>query len=139
MKKLTVISFGLLFLFINTNEQSYDTTQYYGKMNYVFQYIDKGQITTGFLRDYGIEFLNLDNYQGTVLHDSNYVALDDWRLLYTSLYSSQINGNVYMPYLDTVNRLIPANTIIPACLLRLTKQARLEKPLSLATMYNVSI
>lgn len=91
---------------ITSNAQSYDTTQYYGKMNYVFQYVDKSQIATGLLRDYGIEFLNLDNYDGASLHDSNFVALDEWRLLYTSLYSSQINSNAGMLYLDSVNRLI---------------------------------
>jgi hypothetical protein len=106
MKKLTALTICVILLFCKANTQTYDTTQYYGKMNYVFQYVDKIQITTGFLRDYGIEFLNLDNYQGIVLHDSNYVALDDWRLLYTSLYSSQINSNAGMLYLDSVNRLI---------------------------------
>lgn len=106
MKKLTALLINILlptsFLF----SQSYDTTQYYGKMNYVFQHVDKNQISTGLLRDYGIEFLNLDNYQGTVLHDSNFVALDEWRMLFAGLYSSQINNNASMLYLDTINRLI---------------------------------
>lgn len=75
-------------------------------MNYVFHYVNKNQIATGLLRDYGIEFLNLDNYTGAVLHDSNFVSLDEWRMLYTSLYSSQINSNANMLYLDTVNNLI---------------------------------
>lgn len=93
-------------IFLQIQAQSYDTTQYYGKMNYVFHHVNKSQISTGLLRDYGIEFLNLDNYTGTALHDSNYVAMDEWRMLYTSLYSSQINGGANMLYLDTVNRLI---------------------------------
>ena len=80
-------------------------------MNYVFHYVNKNQIATGLLRDYGIEFLNLDNYTGAVLHDSNFVSLDEWRMLYTSLYSSQINSNANMLYLDTVNNLINETTI----------------------------
>ena len=86
--------------------QPYDTTQYYGKMNYVFSNVDKTQVSTGMLKDYGIEFLNLDNYTGVQLHDSNFVNLDEWRLLYASLYSSQINVNSGLLYLDTINKLI---------------------------------
>jgi len=42
-----------------------DTTQYDGKINDVFANINKTPITTGLLRDYGIDFLNLDNYLET--------------------------------------------------------------------------
>lgn len=86
--------------------QTYDTTQYFGKMNYIFQNVNKSLVTSGFLKDYGIEFLNLDNYKGNGLHDSNFVSIDEWRVLYSSLYSSQVNGNANMLYLDTINRLI---------------------------------
>lgn len=106
MKKIIYLLMGLVLFNCKVQAQTYDTTQYYGKMNYVFHHVDKSQVSTGLLRDYGIEFLNLDNYTGTVLHDSNFVALDEWRMLYTSLYSSQINSNANMLYLDTVNRLI---------------------------------
>lgn len=106
MKHLSLLVMGLLLLIIKSNAQSFDTTTYYGKMNYVFYYVDKSQVATGLLRDYGIEFNNLDNYTGAILNDTNFVALDDWRTLYTSLYSSQINSNAGMLYLDTINRLI---------------------------------
>lgn len=106
MKKIIYLFIGFVLFSSKVQSQSYDTTQYYGKMNYVFHHVNKSLIPTGILRDYGIEFLNLDNYTGTVLHDSNFVALDEWRMLYTSLYSSQINSNANMLYLDTVNRLI---------------------------------
>ncbi|MDP1764833.1 MAG: hypothetical protein Q8L07_13200 [Sediminibacterium sp.] len=96
--------------------QTYDTTQYYGKMNYVFANVNKTLVTTGLLKDYGIDFLNLDNYTGAILNDSNFTALDEWRMLYASLYSQQINGNAGMLYLDTLNRLLnqygsPANPV----------------------------
>jgi len=108
MKHLKQLLTGIiLFLSISfSHAQAYDTTQYFGKMNYIFQNVNKSLVTTGFLKDYGIEFLNLDNYKGSVLHDSNFVSLDEWRLLYSSLYSSQINSNANMLYLDTINRLI---------------------------------
>lgn len=106
MKKIFTLIVSIIILIGETQSQSYDTTQYYGKMNYVFQHVNKSQITTGLLRDYGIEFLNLDNYTGAALHDSNFVAVDEWRMLYTGLYSSQINSSANLLYLDTVNRLI---------------------------------
>jgi hypothetical protein len=104
MKKLSALLVGITLLVIKMHAQ--DTSTYFGKMNYVFNYVDKSPITTGLLRDYGIEFLNLDNYTGASLHDSNFTAMDDWRMLYTSLYSSQINNTAGMLYLDTVNRLV---------------------------------
>jgi hypothetical protein len=43
--------------------QTYDTTTYYGKMAYIFNNIDRTPITTGLLRDYGIDFMNLKIYK----------------------------------------------------------------------------
>jgi hypothetical protein len=60
------------------------------RINYIFQDVDKNQIPTGILSDYGIDFLNLDNYTGQQLHDSNYVGNKEWFALYNSIYSSQV-------------------------------------------------
>ena len=55
------------FLFIIYNffttgySQTYDTTQYYGKMNEVFANINKTPITIGLRKDDGIDCLNLNN------------------------------------------------------------------------------
>lgn len=78
MKNLIALATSIILLYGKSFSQSYDTTNYYGKMNYVFHYVNKNQIATGLLRDYGIEFLNLDNYTGAVLHDSNFVSLNEW-------------------------------------------------------------
>ena len=115
-----------IFLFITTiviinfcKAQTYDTTTYYGKMNFIFNNISHTQITTGLLRDYGIDFLNLDNYTGAALNDSNFVSLDEWRLLYASLYSDHINSNGSFLALDTLNRLFTSKSYscagLPAC------------------------
>lgn len=106
MRKVVALSMIMLIRCLFVYAQNTDTSQYYGKMDYVFEHVNKTPITSGMLRDYGIEFLNLDNYTGTVLHDSNYVGLSEWRMLYASLYSSQINNSNTILYLDTVNRLI---------------------------------
>ncbi|RWZ85748.1 MAG: T9SS type A sorting domain-containing protein [Hydrotalea sp. AMD] len=120
MKKYYLL-FIAYYFFVTGYSQTYDTTQYYGKMNNVFANINKIPITTGLLRDYGIDFLNLDNYTGTAFHDSNFTALDEWRMLYASLYSQQINNNGGLLYLDTINKLFnqyapPSDPISFACL-----------------------
>ncbi len=35
-------------------------------MNYIFANVDKTKVPYGILRDYGMEFTNIENYKGTV-------------------------------------------------------------------------
>jgi hypothetical protein len=123
MKKLYfLLSTVMTLSFCISNGQTYDTTTYYGKMNFTFDKLNKTIITTGLLREYGIDLLNLENYNGQTLHDSNWVNLDDWRALYASLYSEQINNVAALLYLDTVNRLI-------------SKFATASNPISFVALY----
>ena len=62
MKKLFLLMFCAIMIKTAT-AQTYDTTTYYGKMGYIFNNIDRTPITTGLLRDYGIDFLKLQNLQ----------------------------------------------------------------------------
>ncbi len=108
MQSLKKMLFGIC-LFMSIQQayaQAYDTTTFYGKMNFTFGNLNKSLVTTGFLREYGIDFLHLENYDGKLLHDSNWVNLEDWRMLYASLDSEQVNANANLLYLDTLNRLI---------------------------------
>ncbi len=107
MQNFTRILLGSLMLFSARYcyAQTYDTTTFAGKIGYTFSHVDKTQIHTGLLREYGIDFLDLSNYTGTSLNDSNYVGLVDWRILYASLYSQRVNTNISMLYLDTLNNL----------------------------------
>jgi len=105
MKKRFLVCVILLITHLGSRAQTYDTTQYYGKMNWLFANVNTAPITTGLLREYGIDFQHLDNYTGASLHDSNYTSLTDWRMLYASLYSEQINSNAGLLYLDTLNSL----------------------------------
>ncbi len=96
----------LILLFITAIGQSYDTTTFYGKMDYAFDNVDKSQIPTGLLWDFGIELSRLDNFTGASLHDSNWVTLPDFRTLYGSLLSEQISSNISMIGLDSVNTIL---------------------------------
>ncbi len=95
----------LLLSFSATQAQTsnFDSTSFYANSNAVYGNLDKTKITTGLLREYGIDFINQDNYNGQTLHDSNWVNLTDWRVLYASLYSQQISSVSNMVYLDSIN------------------------------------
>ncbi|MBS1736112.1 MAG: hypothetical protein JSS98_05830 [Bacteroidetes bacterium] len=62
MKKFKIISLSIFLLFaVNTSfsqTYGYDTTQYYGKMNWIYYNVNTSLVTTGLLRDYGIDFLD---------------------------------------------------------------------------------
>lgn len=105
IKKYLVVFLLLAFASANA-QQGYDTTTFYGKMNYTFAPLNKAFINTGLLREYGIDFENPDNYTGKTLHDSNWVNLTDWRALYASLYSQQITNTANMLGLDSVNKIL---------------------------------
>jgi mRNA deadenylase 3'-5' endonuclease subunit Ccr4 len=67
MKKLILLLIVITSIFYNVEAQTYDTTTLFGKSGYIFNYVSRTQITTGLLRDYGIDFLNLDNFAENVV------------------------------------------------------------------------
>jgi hypothetical protein len=112
MKKKCFQLFYLGVICLNTSFAQYDTTTFYGKMNFIFDNLNRTIISTGLLREYGIDYLNLENYNGQFLHDSNWVNLDDWRALYATLYSEQVSNNSHLLYLDTINNLLNKFSIL---------------------------
>jgi len=53
--------------------QSETDTTFFTQMNYVFANVDKSKVPYGILRDFGMEFKNVENYSGSAaLADSNY-------------------------------------------------------------------
>ncbi len=66
--------------------------EYSNRLNYILQHIDKSQIPTGYLMDYGIPFVDLKSFNGFVNAD-NLVDIDIWRSIYATFYSSRIHLN----------------------------------------------
>lgn len=58
-------------------------------MQHVFGNIDKAKVTTGYLKEFGIRFNNIENYDG-VLDTLNFVDKTQWQSLYSSLYSMRV-------------------------------------------------
>ena len=64
------------------------------KLDSIFQYVDKSQIPTGYLKEYGSEFLPLHWFNG-VLTDSNTVnSLDIFRTAYCDIITAKLPAQV---------------------------------------------
>jgi len=89
-----------------TNNGVAHTDPYSNQISFIFEHVDRSPVTTGLLSDYGVGYLNYNNYPGTTLHDSNYVDMARWRLLYTFLYSSRFNDAASLAPPKTVSARI---------------------------------
>ncbi len=69
---LVLISMLLLYSNTSTAQTETDTT-FFTQINYIFANLDKSKIPNGILRDFSMEFTNIENYNGSAtLADSNY-------------------------------------------------------------------
>ena len=88
MKKIIFYSL-LLLCILQTNAQNSD---YYNKMKQIFGNIDKTKVTTGYLKEFGIRFNEIESYNGFI-DPENFVDETQWKSLYSSLYTMRI-GNL---------------------------------------------
>ena len=82
----------------NTGDPAQDFTC---KMNRIFQYVDRNTVTSGLLKDYGLELIDVSAYNG-VPADTNYATMDAWRMLYSSIFSSRFGNNATLTAPDIV-------------------------------------
>jgi hypothetical protein len=87
MKYIPTILF-VLSAFCNLKSQ---TSDYYNRMNNVFGAIDPAKVTTGFLKEFGIRYNEVEVYNG-IIRTSNYVDITQWQSLYSSLYSMRVGS-----------------------------------------------
>lgn len=80
MKKFYLMFTSILMICLfskNSIAQTETDTTFFTQMNYIFANVDKTKTPYGILRDYGMEFTNIENYNGTApLADSNYADAD---------------------------------------------------------------
>ena len=94
MKRVYLLGMILLFpFFLQTIQGDELEDALSAKMDTIFEQIDRSRIETGLLSDYGCFFIDPSLYDG-VLDDDNWVTLDDWQMLYSSMYASQVNDKV---------------------------------------------
>jgi Secretion system C-terminal sorting domain len=79
------------------------------KLDSIFQYVDKTQIPTGYLKEYGSEFLPLHSFNG-LLTDSNTVnSLDIFRTAYCDM----VTAKLPVPIINPSARVTIYNTLLP--------------------------
>jgi hypothetical protein len=67
-------------------------TSFNTALNHIFSNLDKTKIPFGLLRDYAMEFTNLENYNGTALTDSNTTDNGILRQIYTTLATARMTS-----------------------------------------------
>lgn len=78
------------------------------KLDNVFAHIDKSQVPTGFLSEFGASLVPPKAFRGE-LTDSNKIDIRTWRFIYATIQTSRIYGTNPLPSLATVNTAI--NTV----------------------------
>ena len=80
---------GLLVIcFLTSNAYSQSSYKMRERLDYMFQPLEKDRVPTGFLLDYAIDLVDLTQYDGTTLTDSNYVSLTTYEDILHSLHSA---------------------------------------------------
>jgi hypothetical protein len=106
MKKI-LLAVIILFSNVCANAQ---TDPVRTQLNYIFQYIDKAQIPTGYLNEYGPEVVNKKWLNG-ILGDSNLVAdITTYNFLYNDIENSKILATSTTP---PVEAKMSRTTLIP--------------------------
>jgi hypothetical protein len=113
MKPLTAkLCFIALFVFTNKLFAQPDTSTTQKLLQYIFQPIDKSQVPTGFLEEYGCPILPMATFNGA-LTDSNRIDMNLWRTLYLQLQTGYCQtGTNPLPAITTVNTTIKQNSAI---------------------------
>jgi len=96
MKKITLFGIFCMLLLQTFNAQNND---YYNRMQTIFGNIDKTKVTSGYLKEFGIRFNTIEDYDG-VLDTFNFVDKTQFQSLYTSLYTMRV-GTVDSTMSDT--------------------------------------
>jgi pimeloyl-ACP methyl ester carboxylesterase len=85
MKKL-LLTLLLLTTVFNGLAQN---NSYANRMQHIFGNIDKTKVTTGYLKEFGVRFANMEACNGS-LSTNNFVTKSEWQALYSSLYSMRV-------------------------------------------------
>jgi hypothetical protein len=98
MKKIIFYTL-LLLCILQTNAQN---SNYSNKMKHIFGNINKTKVTTGYLKEFGIRFNEIEAYNGFI-DPENFVDITQLESLHSSLYTMRI-GNV-------ASNLVTPNTV----------------------------
>ena len=137
MKKFFLLS--LLLLSVITLQAQETPNDFSDRIKSIFQHVDKTPVTTGILLDVGIDFSNLNNFDGSILADSNLVSLKEWRGIYGSLLTSQFSNSVsftsFPSFNTSLNALVNDELATPFVYLHYNYQELRTDAISAGLMY----
>lgn len=84
--------------------QPYNTA-FSDRINHIFQYVNRSYVTSGFLKDYGFEFTDIERFNGT-LSSSNYAPISEWKAVYNTLYTYRFSPTNTMMHPGEVKDVI---------------------------------
>ncbi|NMH27533.1 T9SS type A sorting domain-containing protein [Flavobacterium silvaticum] len=84
--------FLLLTIICSFSLCSSQNTDYYNRMQYIFGNISTSKVTTGYLKEFGVRYTEIEAYNGA-LSTVNWVDKAQWNSIYSSLYTMRV-GNV---------------------------------------------
>lgn len=92
MKKIfAILAFvGVCFIVLAQEEP---VEEIMNRFNYVFAEVNRSNVSTGLLSNYGIQPMELKYYDG-VPADSNFVDISIYKLLYAGIYNAKFNNNI---------------------------------------------
>lgn len=137
MKK-SIVVVAILIAALETFAQTDPLRQ---KLDSIFQYVNKTQIPTGYLKEYGAELVPIHRFNG-VLTDSNAIAdIDCWRAAYTDISTAKIQAQLpAMTVLTTVNTTIDGlrNTAVAPIALLYGNYASLRDDALALNLFSIS-
>lgn len=105
----TCLCFAMITYCTKTTAQVIDTSTTQKLLQYIMQPVDKNQIPTGFLEEYGCPMLPAATFNGT-LTDSNRIDMNLWRTLYLQLQTGWTRATANpLPAITAVNTTIKQN------------------------------
>jgi hypothetical protein len=88
---MLLIPMGLFLFKQQVHAQTETDTTFRYQMNTIFANVDKSKVPYGYLRDYAMEFTNLENYNGTTaLVDSNNIDASVFWNVFRTLYTARV-------------------------------------------------
>ena len=95
--------FKFIFFFIVNSYLLTAQDAYQTKIASIFQNVDKSQVPTKHLKEFGYNFMPMDVFNG-ILADTNVLDMTAWRLLYGSFLTSHVEKSILaIPILNAVN------------------------------------
>jgi len=117
-KLLVLLAFYATFTGLKAQSVS---DSFYLQMTHIFQHVDTTKVATGLLKDYGMDFADVINFDGIQVSDTNIVYSNIWNDLYTSLYTYRFTNAPVLISPDSVfnsqGSLAQAGNFVPLSLL----------------------